>query len=30
MSYVGLAGKFPTGKAVKYDRRVEIEILSLD
>ncbi|WP_431137340.1 OmpA family protein [Psychroserpens mesophilus] len=30
MGYVGLAGSFPTGKAVKYDRRVEIEIVSFD
>lgn len=30
MSYVGLAGNYPTGKDIKYDRRVEIEIISLD
>lgn len=30
MSYIGLAGSYPTGKDIKYDRRVEIEIVSLD
>ncbi len=30
MSYFGMAGSYPTGKDVKYDRRVEIEIVSLD
>lgn len=30
MSFYGMAGSFPTGKDVKYDRRVEVEIISLD
>jgi len=30
MSFYGMAGSFPTGKDVKYDRRVEVEIISID
>ena len=30
MSYVGMGSRFPTGRAAKFDRRVEIEIISTE